>query len=135
MSYTSDPSLVLRKYLSILSPEGEIYLFMDRSARNAPEKAFEAANRSRGSVQLPDGTSQSLMDWLLALDGHGLEVKELLNEARFESGPLVGGARVEHRYHTIRIQRAKTGSISIPDLELQEADASRNPPIRKFRQK
>ena len=132
MSYTAEPSKVLRKYLEILKPDGDIYLFLDRSTRVEGERTWSAANRARAQITLKDESIMDLFDWLKSLDGQGLEVRELENSRRIffkESGRFTYH---DQRFHTIRIRKTG-GKIEIPELQLTQVLAEDNPPRRFFR--
>lgn len=131
MSYTAEPSKVLRKYLEVLKPDGEIYLYLDRSLREEGDRMWTSANRDRTSIRLPGGETVNLFEWLRSLDGRGIEVQELENSKRFFY-EADGRLRYrEHRHHSIRIRKT-SGPITIPELRLTEAVTRENPPIRFF---
>jgi hypothetical protein len=150
MSYTGRPSEVLRKYVSTLDEHGDIYLLMDESYRSVglearvdpvtQRKAFSVKpgsdswkyhNFPRWTVDLTDGTSIGFLDWLKSLNGHGLEVQELLNTELYVEKSTEG---IERRWHSVKIR--KTGaSVTIPELEIVGVDESFNPPSRRFKVK
>jgi hypothetical protein len=149
MSYTAHPSEVLRKYLEILAPGGDIYLFMDgaridmalRRHYTLPQgmeiikKLTPAyANRYRWQVKLENGREVFFFDWLESLNQPDLEVKEL--ETRMVLSFEKNGERYlrENRYTTFRIRKTGDGAIRIPELELIKVDATSNPPGRHLKE-
>lgn len=131
MSYTAEPSKVLRKYLEILKPDGDVYLLLDRSTRMEGARVWTAANRDRTRIEAGIGNSLDLFEWLKSLDGRGLEVKELETGKRIHFMKDGVPTYQDHRLHTIRIRRTG-GRIEIPELKLTQVLAEDNPPRRFF---
>ncbi len=149
MSYTAHPTEVLERYLEILQPEGDIYLFMDlarveielRKGQTVAE-GIEAmrflrpvyANQPRWIVKDGHGASKWLHYWLLSLDQPGLSVEAL--ESRMVLGFFEGQKKHlrENRYLTIHMKKTGKGKIKIPQLTLEAAEFELNPPSRTFLQ-
>jgi len=149
MSYTAHPSEVLRTYLDILAPGGDIYMFLDGSrieiemrrsftlgdgvqAIKALKPVF--ANRPRWIVEKAGSLRQAyFIDWLVSLSQPGLEVRELETKMLLSLEKDQKKFLRENRYTTIHIRKTGTGPFRIPQLELVKADASNNPPDRLFK--
>ncbi len=132
MSYSADPTTVLKKYLETLKPDGDIYLLFDRSLREQGERTWTSTHSGRSIVE--EGISKNIdfYEWLKALDGKGIRVRELENLKRVYHSKEGRTHYFDYRYHTLHIRKTG-GHISIPKLKLVDAMTDENPPRRFFR--
>ena len=148
MSYTTHPSEVLRKYLEVLAPDGEIYLWMDGSrieinyrreytlddgVRAMKNLNPTPANHFRWLVNLDGKREIYFFDWLLSLNQPGLEVKEMQTKMLLSVSRDHQRILRENRYTTFRIRKTGKAEIQIPELELVKVDPAMNPPGRTFK--
>jgi hypothetical protein len=111
IAYTPDIDTTLRKFLEILSDDGQIFVYLgDRL-----EDSF--ANQSR--IHLQNGKRISLMDWIVALPG--IEATQLSAEG------AAGGA------FSLRIRILDRARIHVPELQLMNIRSRPEaPPIRTY---
>jgi hypothetical protein len=131
-SYTENPSVVLKKYLDVLKPNGDIYLIVDRSAREEGQRTWSRPNLGRSTVEVAPGRRIDLFEWLHSLHTKGIEVRELQNPHRVYYEEEGVTRYIDYSYHSFHIRKT-SGAISIPELKLIDADTSENPPRRLFR--
>ncbi len=152
MSYTSNPTLVLNKYLAILKDQGEIFLSIDKAVRLLNIRTeihpqtlrnqytisdqgvadWKYMNIPRWTVELENNKVIHFLDWLLSLNEKGLSVEVLENKAIYYRLEDPAPIAREDKYITVKIKK-KNERYQIPQLELIAVDASENPPSRKFK--
>lgn len=111
IAYTPDVDSTLKKYLEILSDDGEIFLFLGET--------FQDSFATLSRIHLQNGKRVSLLDWILNLPGiEATKLTSLGNDAGSVS---------------LRIRILDRSKIRIPELQLMNIRSRPEaPPVRNY---